>query len=67
MKTLAQLITNTQSLIEEIIQHPDYQKLLENDYTPDVTIGDAKTALINLAWEVEPPAATIELELGNDF
>lgn len=51
-KPLSELITNAQSLINEISEHPDYQSLLAKGYEPDLTLNDAQTALTYLFGEV---------------
>lgn len=55
MKTLSQLITEASLIISEISNHPDYQALLEEGYTPDLNIADCSTALVYLSWVVDPP------------
>ncbi|WP_414546082.1 hypothetical protein [Nostoc sp. CCY0012] len=52
MKNLIDLITDVQSLIEQISEHPDYKALIEKGFTPDANLGDAKTAFTSLQWEV---------------
>ncbi|MBU7587361.1 MAG: hypothetical protein KAF91_31780 [Nostoc sp. TH1S01] len=47
---LLQLVESAQYLITQIEKHPDYQKL---DYQPDLTIGDAQSALLYLKCELE--------------
>lgn len=59
MKTLTQLITEASVLIGEISQHPDYQSLVDKGYYPDLTLGDAHTALVYLICEVDPPTLTV--------
>lgn len=49
---LIDLITNAQSLLDQINQHPDYKTLLDKGFIPDATLGDAQTALTSLALEV---------------
>ncbi|MBD2497889.1 hypothetical protein [Nostoc sp. FACHB-280] len=44
------LVESAQYLITQIEKHPDYQAL---DYHPDLTIGDARTALSYLKCELE--------------
>ncbi|BAY15718.1 hypothetical protein NIES21_15370 [Anabaenopsis circularis NIES-21] len=56
MKPLSQLITETSQLLTEICDHPDYQALLNEGHSPDLTMGDACTALVYLSWEVDPLA-----------
>ncbi|MEH2459143.1 hypothetical protein [Nostoc sp.] len=57
MKTLTDLITEASCLIGEIEDHPDYQRLLDEGYTPDLNIADCSTALAYLSWVVDPPSA----------
>lgn len=58
---LIDLILNAQCLLEQINEHPDYQALVAKGFTPDASLGDAKTALTCLAWEVEPPVMQIDI------
>ncbi|MBD2473182.1 hypothetical protein [Nostoc sp. FACHB-145] len=44
------LVESAQYLISQIEKHPDYQAL---DYQPDLTIGDAQTALSYLKCELD--------------
>ncbi|MBD2492313.1 hypothetical protein [Aulosira sp. FACHB-615] len=44
------LVESAQYLITQIEKHTDYQAL---DYQPDLTIGDAQTALSYLKCELE--------------
>ncbi|MBD2452274.1 hypothetical protein H6G76_35275 [Nostoc sp. FACHB-152] len=44
------LVESAQYLISQIEKHPDYQAL---DYQPDLTVGDAQTALSYLKCELE--------------
>ncbi|MBD2303119.1 hypothetical protein [Nostoc sp. FACHB-190] len=44
------LVESAQFLITQIEIHPDYQAL---DYQPDLTVGDAQTALSYLKCELE--------------
>ncbi|MBD2492289.1 hypothetical protein [Aulosira sp. FACHB-615] len=44
------LVESAKYLISQIELHPDYQAL---DYQPDLTIGDAQTALSYLKCELE--------------
>ncbi|MBD2459407.1 hypothetical protein H6G80_35970 [Nostoc sp. FACHB-87] len=44
------LVESAQFLISQIEKHPDYQAL---DYQPDLTVGDAQTALSYLKCELE--------------
>ncbi|BAY41506.1 hypothetical protein NIES2111_59020 (plasmid) [Nostoc sp. NIES-2111] len=47
---LLDLVSVTQYLLSQIAKHPDLLKL---EYYPDLTIGDAETALSYLKDEVE--------------
>lgn len=44
------LVESAQYLITQIEKHPDYQAL---DYQPDLTVGDAQSALSYLKCELE--------------
>ncbi|MDZ8023572.1 MAG: hypothetical protein RMX97_02585 [Nostoc sp. DedQUE11] len=70
MKSLTELITQASLLINEISEHPDYKVLLDKGYQPDLTVGDAQTALVYLIWEVEPPsipvAQVFEVEVSHE-
>ncbi|MEH1971096.1 hypothetical protein [Nostoc sp.] len=59
MKTLSELITEASLLIGEISVHPDYEALIEKGYYPDLTVGDAYTALVYLNCEIEPPSIKV--------
>lgn len=59
MKTLSQLTVEASLLISEISNHPDYEALIEKGYYPDLTVGDAYTALAYLISEIEPPLITV--------
>jgi hypothetical protein len=50
---LCQLLEKAQNLISEIATHPDYKKLLNEGYQPDLNIADASTALTYLQWELD--------------
>ncbi|MBD2491376.1 hypothetical protein [Aulosira sp. FACHB-615] len=50
--SLHDLVNGAKFLIQEIAKHPDYLTL---EYQPDLTIGDADTALSYLEVELEPP------------
>ena len=56
--TLTDLINQSLQLLEEIQQHPDFKNL---EYAPDLTIGDAEQALIELKWQTIPQPPTINL------
>ena len=47
------LVEQAQTLISEIATHPDYKKLLDEGYQPDLNIADAQTALTYLQWELD--------------
>jgi hypothetical protein len=59
---LIELVSCTQYLISQIVQHPDLLKL---EYYPDLTIGDAQTALSYLKDELENHQHSEEMKLGN--
>jgi hypothetical protein len=48
---LRNLVEGAKILIQEIAKHPDYLAL---NYQPDLTVGDAETALSYLESELEP-------------
>jgi hypothetical protein len=50
LPALLLLVQSAKYLISQIELHPDYQKL---EYYPDLTIGDAHTALSYLECELE--------------
>jgi hypothetical protein len=50
MNSLSELANQAQQVIQEITQHPEYQQL---EYSPDVTIGDAQQAILELQWGLE--------------
>jgi hypothetical protein len=47
---LTKLVAQAKVLIQQIVQHPDFQAV---DYHPDLTITDALSALNYLHWELE--------------
>ncbi|MBU7587397.1 MAG: hypothetical protein KAF91_31965 [Nostoc sp. TH1S01] len=51
-QSLKCLIQEAQQTILQIRNHPDYKRIAP-DYSPDLTLGDAATALTYLQWEVE--------------
>jgi hypothetical protein len=51
-QSLTSLIQEAQQTILQIRNHPDYKQIAPN-YSPDLTLGDATTALTYLQWEVE--------------
>ncbi|MFN6485987.1 MULTISPECIES: hypothetical protein [unclassified Nostoc] len=59
MKTLSELVAEASLLISEIYLHPDHQALIEKGYYPDLTVGDAFTALAYLTSEINPPVITV--------
>lgn len=48
--SLIELVQVSQYLISQVAQHPDFLAL---NYQPDLTIGDAQTALAYLQCELE--------------
>jgi hypothetical protein len=58
-QSLTSLIQQAQQTILQIRNHPDYKQIAVN-YSPDLTLGDATTALTYLQWEVEA-ITTIDL------
>lgn len=50
---LYQFVEQAQTLISLIATHPDYRQLLDMEYSPDLNIADAQTALTYLQWELE--------------
>jgi hypothetical protein len=48
--SLIELVTSTHYLVSQIAAHPDFQSL---NYQPDLTIGDALTALSYLKDQLE--------------
>ncbi|MCC5640584.1 hypothetical protein LC593_33090 [Nostoc sp. CHAB 5844] len=51
LPNLNNLVNAAKFIIQEIARHPDFQAI---DYQPDLTIGDAETALSYLEVELEP-------------
>jgi hypothetical protein len=51
-QSLTSLIQEAQQTILLIRNHPDYKQITLN-YSPDLTLADATTALTYLQWEVE--------------
>ncbi|MBD2440942.1 hypothetical protein H6G69_29865 [Nostoc sp. FACHB-110] len=49
--SLQDLVDAGKFILKEIVKHPDYLTL---GYQPDLTIGDAETALSYLELELEP-------------
>ncbi|MBW4558742.1 MAG: hypothetical protein KME59_22995 [Trichormus sp. ATA11-4-KO1] len=62
--TLPDLINKTQKLLAQIRKHPDYKSL---EYHPDVTLGDAEQALIELRCQTLPPSEPIRILSLEDF
>jgi hypothetical protein len=61
-KELSTLINQSLALIDQIQKHPDFQAV---EYSPDLTLGDAQQALLELRWETLPqsePIKTFSLE-----
>ncbi|MBC6436202.1 hypothetical protein FM036_45555 [Nostoc sp. HG1] len=63
-KSLSELITEASVVISEISDHPDYQSLVNEGYSPDLNIADAVTALVYLSWVVDPPPVTPQIEVN---
>ncbi|BBD63538.1 hypothetical protein NIES2109_64130 (plasmid) [Nostoc sp. HK-01] len=61
-RPLPDLITHCQQQLIEITQHPDYQNLIAKGYHPDLTIGDAQTALTYLIDALEPTLIVLQLD-----
>jgi uncharacterized protein (DUF433 family) len=59
---LIELVSCTQYLISQIAAHSDFNSL---EYYPDLTIGDAQTALSYLKDELENHQHSEEMKLGN--
>ncbi|MBE9211062.1 hypothetical protein IQ244_32175 [Nostoc sp. LEGE 06077] len=57
------LVESAKYLISQIELHPDYQAL---DYHPDLTIGDAQTALSYLKCELEDNQQPLVLTESSD-
>ena len=51
--SLQQLVEQAQTLIADIAVHPNYKQLLDEGYSSDLNIADAKTALTYLQWELD--------------
>ncbi|WP_414546067.1 hypothetical protein [Nostoc sp. CCY0012] len=51
-RELSKLINQSLTLIEKIKSHPQFQTL---NYQPDVTLGDAQQALMELQSELRNP------------
>ena len=61
-KELSTLIDQSLALIHKIQNHPDFQAV---QYSPDLTLGDAQQALLELHWETlrqSQPSKTFSLE-----
>jgi hypothetical protein len=48
---LLDLIDQSLALLNKIQKHPDFKSV---EYAPDVTLGDAQQALIELRWQNLP-------------
>ncbi|MEA5566654.1 hypothetical protein [Anabaena sp. UHCC 0399] len=59
---LHKLIDAAKFIIREIVKHPDYLAL---NYQPDLTIGDAQTALSYLQMEIELKQQPVSVESRN--
>jgi hypothetical protein len=56
-KELSTLINQSLALIEQIQKHPDFQAV---EYSPDLTLGDAQQALLELHWQTLPQSQPIK-------
>jgi hypothetical protein len=63
---LIELVNYAQSLLSQISNHPDYQALMEKGFTPDATLGDAKTFFTCLEWEISSPSMVVEITAEAD-
>jgi hypothetical protein len=61
--SLHELVSCTQYLISQIAAHSDFKSL---EYYPDLTIGDAQTALSYLKCELENRQQISKLSENND-
>ncbi|MEH2422492.1 MAG: hypothetical protein V7K48_16720 [Nostoc sp.] len=59
MTPLIKLINDASLLLDEIAEHPDYKLLVAKGYYPDLTLGDAQTALDYLCCEADPPVIAV--------
>ena len=57
-KELSTLIDQSLALIDKIQKHPDFHAV---KYSPDLTLGDAQQALLELHWETLPPSELIKI------
>ena len=55
---LLDLIDQSLALLNKIQKHPDFKSV---EYAPDVTLGDAQQALIELRWESLPQSPIINI------
>ena len=55
---LLDLIDQSLALLNKIQKHPDFKSV---EYAPDVTLGDAEQALIELRWETLPQSPIINI------
>ncbi|MBD2341647.1 hypothetical protein H6G64_32415 [Calothrix sp. FACHB-156] len=60
-RPLTELINHCQQLLKQINQHPDYKNLIAKGHAPDLTLGDAQTALTYLNWQIESTRIIPEL------
>ncbi|MCC2694496.1 hypothetical protein IQ240_18175 [Nodularia sp. LEGE 04288] len=56
-KELSTLINQSLALIDQIQKHPDFQAV---EYSPDLTLGDAQQALLELRWQTLPQSQPIQ-------
>ncbi|WP_066423316.1 hypothetical protein [Anabaena sp. 4-3] len=59
---LAELIKTADKILDKITQHPQFQKLQESGFQPDLNIFDAMTALEYIRGEINPGCGTTNLE-----
>ncbi len=57
-KELLSLIDQSLALIDQIQKHPDFKA---TEYHPDLTLGDAQQAFLELRWETLPPSEPIKI------
>jgi hypothetical protein len=56
--SLIKLVAASQYLLAQIAEHPDFLAL---EYQPDLTIGDAQTALVYLQHELETHQKSVDI------
>ena len=55
-KELSTLINQSLALIDQIQKHPDFKA---TEYHPDLTLGDAQQAFLELRWQTLPQSEQI--------